>query len=53
MHCCRIVNGIKNKNIKKQPWNKVECFAFGGGIVKSPKRFCMVGTRYFASATND
>ena len=36
MLCCRIVNGIKNKNIKKQPWNKVECFAFGGGIVKSP-----------------
>ena len=33
MLCCRIVNGIKNKNIKKQPWNKVECFAFGGGIV--------------------
>ena len=33
MHCCRIVNGIKNKNIKKQPWNKVECFAFGGATV--------------------
>ncbi|MDD7052008.1 MAG: hypothetical protein PUI23_01080 [Bacteroidales bacterium] len=30
MQCCRIVNGIKNKNIKKQPWSKVECFAFGG-----------------------
>ena len=29
MLCCRIVNGIKNKNIKKQPWSNVECFAFG------------------------
>ena len=28
MHCCRIVNEIK-KNIKKQPWSNVECFAFG------------------------
>ena len=27
MQCCRIVNGIKN--IKKQPWSNVECFAFG------------------------
>ena len=107
MHCCRIVGGIKNKNLKKQPWGKVECFAFGGGIVrfasletsfhaanhtippppsyegyphcpkdknrspfhgekplmvknfleggciKSLKRFCLVGTRYFASASND
>ena len=33
MQCCRIVNGIKNKNIKKQPWSNVECFAFGVGIV--------------------
>ena len=23
MHCSRIVNGIKNKNIKKQPWSNV------------------------------
>ena len=30
MQCCLIVNGIKNKNIKKQPWGNVECFAFGG-----------------------
>ena len=66
---------------KKQPWGKVECFAFGGatvhfapriktarrftakkplmvknflegGCIKSLKRFCMVGTRYFASAPN-
>ena len=29
MQCCRIVNVIKNKNIKKQPWSNVECFAFG------------------------
>ena len=27
------MNGIKNKNIKKQPWSKVECFAFGGATV--------------------
>ena len=33
MHCCRIVGGIKNKNLKKQPWGKVECFAFGGATV--------------------
>ena len=33
MQCCRIVNGIKNKNIKKQPWSKVEYFAFGRGTV--------------------
>ena len=92
---------------KKQPWSNVECFAFGGAIVRFapletsfhaanhtippppsyegyplctkdknrspfhgektlmikwflgggvsnlPKRFCMVGTRHFASATND
>ena len=103
MHCCRIVNGIKNKKHKKQPWSKVECFAFGGatvrfasletsfhaanhtitpppsyegsphctkdknrapfhgekplmitwflerGCINLPKRFCMVGTRYFES----
>ena len=34
MHSCRIVNGIKNKNIKKQPWSNVECFAFGGATVR-------------------
>ncbi|MDY5901420.1 MAG: hypothetical protein SPJ60_00385 [Sodaliphilus sp.] len=33
MQCCRIVNVIKNKNIKKQPWSNVECFVFGVGIV--------------------
>ena len=67
---------------KKQPWGKVEGFAFGGGIVRFapriktarrftapppddnmvswkevvsnlPKRFCMVGTRHFASAPNN
>ena len=45
MLCCRIVNGIKNKNIKKQPWNKVECFAFGGGIV----RFAALETSFHAA----
>ncbi|MCI6934323.1 MAG: hypothetical protein MR758_06935 [Bacteroidales bacterium] len=34
MHCCRIVNGIKNKKHKKQPWGNVECFAFGGATVR-------------------
>ena len=34
MQCCRIVNGIKNKKHKKQPWSNVECFAFGVGIVR-------------------
>ncbi len=29
-----MVGGIKNKNIKKQPWSKVECFAFGGVTVR-------------------
>ncbi|MDY3881866.1 MAG: hypothetical protein SOZ50_01160 [Sodaliphilus sp.] len=33
-HCWRIVNEIKNKNLKKQPWSNVECFAFGGAIVR-------------------
>ena len=35
MHCCRIVNGIKNK---KQLWSNVECFAFGPRI-KTARRF--------------
>ena len=34
LNCCRIVGGIKNKNIKKQPWSKVECFACGGATVR-------------------
>ena len=45
MLCCRIVNGIKNKNIKKQPWNKVECFAFGGATV----RFASLETSFHAA----
>ena len=45
MQCCRIVNEIKNKNIKKQPWSNVECFAFGVGIV----RFASLGTRFHAA----
>ena len=47
MHCCRIVNGIKNKNIKKQPWSKVECFAFGVVIV----RFAALETSFHAANT--
>ena len=45
MHCCRIVNGIKNKNIKKQPRSKVECFAFGGATV----RFASLETSFHAA----
>ena len=105
---CKLLNREWNQKQKhkKQPWGKVECFAFGGGIVRFasletsfhvanhtnppppsyeglprcpkdknhspfhgekpliendflkrgctiPKRFCMVGTRYFASAPNN
>ena len=45
MQCCRIVNGIKNKNIKKQPWSNVECFAFGGATV----RFVSLETSFHAA----
>ena len=45
MLCCRIVNGIKNKNIKKQPWSNVECFAFGGATV----RFASLETSFHAA----
>ena len=45
MHCSRIVNVIKNKNIKKQPWSNVECFAFGGGTV----RFASLETSFHAA----
>ena len=45
MHCCRIVNGIKTKNIKKQPWSNVECFAFGGATV----RFASLETSFHAA----
>ena len=43
--CCRIVNVIKNKNIKKQPWGNVECFAFGGATV----RFAALETSFHAT----
>ena len=45
MQCCRIVNGIKNKKHKKQPWSKVECFAFGGATV----RFASLETSFHAA----
>ena len=46
MQCCRIVNGIKKtKNIKKQPWSKMECFAFGGATV----RFASLETSFHAT----
>ena len=45
MHCCRIVNGIKNKKHKKQPWGNVECFAFGGATV----RFASLETSFHAA----
>ena len=44
MLCCRIVNGKKQKH-KKQPWSNVECFAFGGGIV----RFASLETSFHAA----
>ncbi|MCI6656630.1 MAG: hypothetical protein MSH14_03735 [Bacteroidales bacterium] len=44
-HCWRIVNEIKNKNLKKQPWSNVECFAFGGAIV----RFAPLETSFHAA----
>ena len=37
--------GTKTKNIKKQPWSNVECFAFGGGIV----RFASLETSFHAA----
>ena len=45
MHCCRIVNGIKNKKHKKQPWSNVECFVFGGATV----RFASLETSFHAA----
>jgi len=45
MHCFRIVNGIKNKKHKKQPWSNVECFAFGGATV----RFASLETSFHAA----
>src|SRR5574344_1833087 len=107
MQCCRIVNGIKNKNIKNslgakwnashlavrlcalRHWKRVSMppttqslrhpltraihvapriktarrftakkpddkMIYRKEVVSNfPKRFCMVGTRYFASASND
>ena len=35
----------QNKNIKTQPWGKVECFAFGGGTV----RFASLETSFHAA----
>ena len=43
--CCRIVNVIKNKNIKKQPWGNVEGFAFSGATV----RFASLETSFHAA----
>ncbi|MDY3217314.1 MAG: hypothetical protein SOX13_09380 [Sodaliphilus sp.] len=45
MYCCRIVNVIKNKKHKKQPWSNVECFAFGGATV----RFASLETSFHAA----
>ena len=45
MHCCRLVNVIKNKKHKKQPWGNVECFAFGGVTV----RFASLETSFHAA----
>ena len=45
MHCCRIVNGTKNKNIKNSLGVSVECFAFGGATV----RFASLETSFHAA----
>ena len=45
MHCCRIVNIIKNKNIKNALEQGVECFAFGGATV----RFASLETSFHAA----
>ena len=45
MQCCRIVNVIKDKNLKKQPWGNVECFAFVGATV----RFASLETSFHAA----
>ncbi|MDY4536753.1 MAG: hypothetical protein SPD46_05375 [Sodaliphilus sp.] len=45
MQCCRIVNVNQKQKHKKQPWGKVECFAFGGGIV----RFASLETSFHAA----
>ena len=34
MHCCRNRGWNQKQKHKKQPWSKVECFAFGIGIVR-------------------
>ena len=106
MHCCRIVNGIKNKNIKNslgatwnashlavrlcalRRWKRVSMppttqslrhpltrayhiapriktarrftaknpmmikYFLGKNRINLPKRFCMVGTRYFSCTPN-
>ena len=46
MQCCRIVNGIKNKNIKNSLKIVIYCKE---AMFNLTKRFCMVGTRYFES----
>ena len=45
MQCCRIVNVNQKQKHKKQPWGKVECFAFGGGTV----RFASLETSFHAA----
>ena len=55
IHCCRNRGwNQKQKPLavtrRKTPDDKM---ISKGGCIKSPKRFCMVGTRYFASASND
>ena len=34
MHCCRNRGWNQKQKHKKQPWSKVECFAFGGATVR-------------------
>ena len=56
IHCCRVVNGIKNKN--HSPFHGEKPLTIKWILERrlhqiSQKRFCMVGTRYFASASNN
>ena len=47
MHCCRIVNGIKNKKHKKQPWEKAESpndFSWQGRDISRPRQ--MIDSQY-------
>ena len=45
LHCCRNRGWNQKQKHKKQPWGKVECFAFGGATV----RFASLETSFHAA----